>query len=141
MFPCGVSILTIRSGHRAFRPVLTLASYSGRLAIFRLGLAEYDCKVEHQPDTTQKVGDGVSGICRSKEKQDFVDDEVPCFVTESNPDGIAAHLDHREAVKAFWDSNGTKSQKEHTILSTVLDVEKDPVTPVSSDWRSFRKPE
>lgn len=100
-----------------------------RLVHWRLRLVEFEYEVDHRLWTTHKVAGGVSRLGRSKEKQDVVDDEALCFVTESSPGKDAAQLKHREALTVFSSNTEAETRTERTTPSTVLQIKKEPVTP------------
>lgn len=89
---------------------------------------KYDYKVDYRPEATRKVASGVSLLRRGEQKQDVVDAEVLCIVTEGNPSGGAAQPKHREAVIGFWSNTEAETRKERRATSTVLDVDKALVT-------------
>lgn len=89
------------SDHHALKWVLNLADSSGRLARCRLQLPKHEYEVEYRPGATHKLADGVSCLQRSEERQDVINDKVPCLVTEGISSGDAAQSENRETVIAF----------------------------------------
>lgn len=83
----------------------------------------------------------MSRLWRSEEEQDVLDDEVPCFVTESSPGGSAAQSEHRKAVIASCGSIEAETRTEHTTYSTVLSIRKEPVTSDPFTLKEFLKPQ
>lgn len=70
----------------------------------------------------------MSRLQKGDEKQDAVDDELLCFVTEGSPNKNAAQYEHREAVSAFSDKTEVETWTEYNTSSSVLGVKKGLVT-------------
>lgn len=77
----------------------------------------------------------------SREGQQVIDEEVPCFVTKGSPSEDAAHRDHCEATIAFWGSTETETRTRQTTLSTVLDVDDEPETQDLFTQQKFLQPQ
>ena len=76
------SPFNLRTDYEALRWVLNLADSSGRLASWRLRLAEYDYDVQYRPGVKQRLADGVSSLRTDEGETAAVDDEVSCFVVQ-----------------------------------------------------------
>ena len=76
------STFNLRTDHEALRWVLNLADRSGRLARWRLRLAEYDYDLQYRPGVKHQLADGVSRLRTDEGETAAVDDEVPCFVVQ-----------------------------------------------------------
>ena len=77
----------LRTDHEALRWVLNLADSSGRLARWRLRLAEYDYEVQYRPGVKHQLADGVSRLRVKDALSEPVDDEVPCFAVQWQEEG------------------------------------------------------
>lgn len=64
----------------------------------------------------------------SEDEQNVIDDKFPCFVMEGSPGEDAAQLKQCDVVIPILDNTETKTRTEHTTPSTLLNVEKEPVT-------------
>ena len=91
------SAINLRTDHEALRWVLNLADSSGRLARWRLRLAEYDYELKYRPGIKHQLADGVSRLRTDGGDTEPVDDEVSCFVVQYD-EGSEALLD-----KVHWD--------------------------------------
>ncbi|CDF38306.1 unnamed protein product [Chondrus crispus] len=91
------SAFNLRTDHEAVRWVLNLADSSGRLARWRLRLAEYNYEVQYRPGVKHQLADGVSRLRTDGGDTTPVDDEVSCFVVQSQ-EGSASLLG-----KVHWD--------------------------------------
>ena len=76
------SAVNLRADHEALRWVLNLADSSGRLARWRLRLAEYDYEVQYRPGVKHQLADGVSRLRTDGGDTELVDEEVPCFAVQ-----------------------------------------------------------
>ena len=93
-----------RTDHEALRWVLNLADSSGRLARWRLRLAEYDYEVQYRPDINHQLADGESRLRTDGGDTEQVDDEVPCFAVQyTAQEGLVALIVHDEGSEAFLD--------------------------------------
>ena len=73
------SVFNLRTDPEALRWVLNLADSSGRLARWRLRLADYDYEVKYRPGVKYQLANGVSRLCTDGGDTDPGDDEVSCF--------------------------------------------------------------
>ncbi|CDF38169.1 unnamed protein product [Chondrus crispus] len=108
----------LRTDHEALRWVLNLADSSGRLARWRLRLAEYDYEVKYRPGIKHQLADGVSRLRVDGATSEPVDDEVPCFAVqwreeEQNPRQGTVH----------WETPVDPGRAEHAF--TVIPEERD----------------
>ena len=71
---------TIRTDHEPLKWLLNLMDASGRLARWRLRLAEYDFNVEYRPGRVNNLADGMSRLPTEGETKTSIDEEIPCFV-------------------------------------------------------------
>ena len=106
------SAFNLRTDHEALRWVLNLADSSGRLARWRLRLAEYDYEVQYRPGVKHQLADGVSRLRTDGGDTAPVDDEVPCFAVQYD-EGSEALLD-----KVHWDLPQDRPDGCHALAIT-----------------------
>jgi hypothetical protein len=71
---------TVRSDQVALRWLLSLKDPSGRLARWRIRLAEFDFEIQYRPGITNSVADGCSLVPAKGGDTTDIDDDIPCFV-------------------------------------------------------------
>jgi hypothetical protein len=71
---------TVSSDQVALRWLLYLKDLSGRLARWRLRLAEFDFEIQYRPGIENSVADGCSRVPTTGGDMADVDDDIPCFV-------------------------------------------------------------
>ena len=69
----------IRSDHNALRWLLSLKKVEGRLARWRLRLAEFDLEIMYKPGTQNAVADAMSRIETRALDETDLEDHIPCF--------------------------------------------------------------
>ena len=106
------SAFNLRTDHEALRWVLNLVNSPGRLARWRLRLAEYDYEVQYRPGVKHQLMDGVSRLCTDGGDTAPVDDEVPCFAVQYD-EGSEALLD-----KVHWDLPQGRPDVCHALAIT-----------------------
>ena len=74
---------TVRTDHDSLRWLLNLADASGRLARWRLRLAEYEYDVVHRPGIKHQAPDALSRLPTKGTDQSPLDDDIPCFIADS----------------------------------------------------------
>jgi transposase InsO family protein len=81
----------VRSDHEALRWLLTLKEPSGRLARWRLRLAEFDFTIQYRPGIKNSLADGCSRLRSQEQNVEDLDDEVPCFFIPDSKNNIHSH--------------------------------------------------
>ena len=84
---------TVRTDHDSLRWLLNITDVSGRLARWRLRLAEFDYSVVNRPGVKHQAPDALSRLLTSGDDQSPLDDDIPCFITDT--DSNEEELDHR----------------------------------------------
>lgn len=71
---------TVRTGHDELRRLMNLTESSGRLARWRLLLAEFDFSIRHQPGRVQATTDALFRLATSvRPSQPSTQDDLPAF--------------------------------------------------------------
>ncbi len=71
---------TVRTDHNALRWAFFIAEAEGRLAKWRLRLAEFDFDVVYRPGIKHTVPEALSRVPTQGGDQSYQEDEIPCFV-------------------------------------------------------------
>ena len=94
------SRFTLRTDHEPLRWILNIAEPSGRLARWRLRLAEFDFEVQYRPGRQHNLADGMSRLLTEGGDTSPIDDEIPCFsvmestrTTETDPTPLSGMWD------------------------------------------------
>lgn len=74
---------------------------------------------------------------RSEKEQDWIDDEVPCFVTKGSRSGNKAQSEHLEVAIAFWGSSEAEVRTKHKPSGLYWIERKSSLHRSLSHWRSF----
>ena len=106
------SAFNLRPDHEALRWVLNLADSSGRLARWRLRLAEYDYELQYRPGFKHQLADSVSRLRTDGGDPAPVDGEVPCFAVQYD-EGSEALLE-----KVHWDLPQDRLDGCHALAIT-----------------------
>jgi RNase H-like domain found in reverse transcriptase len=71
------TIFTVRSDQVALRWLLSLKDPSGRLARWRLRLAEFDFEIQYRPAIKNSVADGCSRVPTTGGDPNTIDEDIP----------------------------------------------------------------
>ncbi len=74
---------TIRTDHRALKRALLLAKAEGRLAKWRLRLAEFGFDVLYRPSVKHSVTDALCRVETTNGDQDALEDEIPASTSRT----------------------------------------------------------
>jgi RNase H-like domain found in reverse transcriptase len=75
---------TVRTHHRALRWVMNLSDAQGRLARWRLRLAEFTFKVEYHPGVAHHAADAMSHLPHQAVPSDTIEEDIPvCAVAHA----------------------------------------------------------
>lgn len=80
---------TVRSDQVALKWLLSFKDPSGRLARWRLRLAEFDFTIQYRPGIKNNLADGCSRVQSEGSDKLPCDDMIPCFVQEDLPQIIS----------------------------------------------------
>jgi transposase InsO family protein len=75
---------TVRTDHNALRWVMNLSDAQGRLARWRLRLAEFDFQVEYSPGASHHAADAMSRLPHQPVPDDAIDAEIPVLTVEAD---------------------------------------------------------
>ena len=79
---------TVRSDQVALRWLLSFKDPSGRLARWRLRLAEFDFTIQYRPGIKKNLADGGSRVPSDDVDTTTCDDAIPCFVQAHLPSTV-----------------------------------------------------
>ena len=75
---------TVRTDHHALNWLLQSTSIEGRLARWRLRLAEYDFYIQYSPGIKHQVPDALSRVSTKGVDTSPCEEDIPCFTVQSN---------------------------------------------------------
>ena len=128
---------TLRTDHDSLRWILNLSDATGRLARWRLRLADYDYTVEHRRGIVHQAADALSRLPSDGMDETPLDDEIPLFLvdTTSNQRDLSDLVPHDVTDYDFLDETVPTAEEGHqdnerTPVLTVEDKEvlTEPVT-------------
>ena len=84
---------TVRTDHNSLRWILNMTSAEGRLARWRLRLAEFEFDVEYKKGKRHVIADALSRMATRSGDETEIPDEIPCFdaanIVEPHADAYA----------------------------------------------------
>jgi len=84
---------TVRTDQVALKWLLSLKDPSGRLARWRLRLAEFDFEIQYRPGIKNSLADGCSRLPSDGSDETPCDDAVPCFFANDDSDDESDYND------------------------------------------------
>ncbi|CAN8062284.1 unnamed protein product [Agarophyton chilense] len=75
---------TVNTDHSSLRWLLSITDPSGRLTRWRLRLSEFDFEVKYKKGLADVQADALSRLKTLGETQGEIDEEIPCFYTETH---------------------------------------------------------
>lgn len=112
----------VRTDHHALRWVMNLSDAQGRLARWRLRLAEFIFKVEYHPGAAHYAADAMSRLPHQPVPRDPIEDEIPvCTVV----------ADHSSALE----ENSSSPVREVPLISTEVLFEHQCLDPIARRLR------
>ncbi len=80
---------TVRTDHHALRWVMNLSDAQGRLARWRLRLAEFIFKVEYHPGAAHYAADAMSRLPHQPVPREPIEEDIPvCMIRPDNPSAL-----------------------------------------------------
>lgn len=126
------STCTLFMSYHELKSILDSADLSKQLVLQRVQqFVRKKYHVDYRLESTHKVDNKVSRLRKSKEKEDIIDDEIPCIITKSGFGGDASQPDFCVERIVFWGRTETETRTEHIISSKVVRVEVELVAPHS----------
>jgi hypothetical protein len=80
---------TVRTDHHALRWVMKLSDAQGRLARWRLHLAEFTFKVEYHPGIAHHAADAMSRIPHQAVAAEHIEEDIPICAVDHRLPGLA----------------------------------------------------
>jgi len=109
----------VRTDHDSLTWILSITPSEGRLARWRLRLAEFDFEVKYRPGIKNVVPDSLSRLTTTGDDKTLLDEEIPTLLVDNQ---ITSEEDEESFLPLGWDSSWTCN-----VISTT-DLIPEPIT-------------